>query len=573
MHRLSSSHALALFASICFGGALTAAPPADELLRLTPRDVTFVVVVKDLRTHSAAIREGPFAEILSKSKLFQALLAKPEIKHLDAVTEQISRTLHTDWTQVRDDLIGDAVVLAYRGVAPGSPDKESGLLLTWTRNAEFATQIIERMTAVQKESGELKEVETRSYQGASYVRRVKAQGADEFLFRKGAVLALSSQEEMIRRIIELDSQAPVNQQPPLARELESLRVQDAAVALWLNPRYFDKELNENARKAAGGDAAFLTQFASYWKAVSGVALSIRLERYLELSLSIGARSDVLPASLKQVGATLNEASLLSAMFPSDSLATVTGKIDLQAFLTTLSGFLPADAWAALSGSAEQALGQVLGRKYIPQLASRIGPDWGICIMPPASEKALLPDLAIAVRIQPSEGGSLEKGILDAFDSLGILVRLRFNSQSDEPVRIETIQSKEGDIKYLSHEKLFLPGLRPAWSLRNGFLTIGTSPDAIERVIGSNQVSPPAGPNRFLTFSFRQWHSYLTSRRAALISFLPTVTELKADEVASGIDELTLLFELFDRLELVEESQQPGLLKLSLKLYPLQPLKK
>ena len=121
MRKFSANYSFAMVAGLFFAGMLAAAPPVDELLRLTPRDVTFVAVAKDLRNNAAAIQNGPFAEAFRQSKLAREIAANAEIKHLEETADQVGRALHTDWTRVRDDLIGDAVVLAYRGGPPGAP--------------------------------------------------------------------------------------------------------------------------------------------------------------------------------------------------------------------------------------------------------------------------------------------------------------------------------------------------------------------------------------------------------------------------------------------------------------------
>jgi hypothetical protein len=569
---------VALFALV-LGISASAKPHAragadDELMRLTPRDVTLAVVVKDLRGHSAALRDSPFAEAFRKSRLSQVLAEKPEIKHLEKLGEQLSQALKVDWTQIRDQLLGDAVVFAYRGGPPGKPEMESGLILTWAPDEKFVDGLLQQLDEVQKKSGELKQTESRNHKGLSYLRRVKSKGADEYLFRNGPVFAFSSQESMIRDVIELDLSAAKTVPSPLARDLDALNARDAAIALWLNPRYFDNEFSEKLRGASASDAAFLTGFANCWKALNGVVLTCRVDRHLELNLTAVGQKDSLPPALVRAAASLNDASALNRMFPTNALTAITGRLDLPATLQALSAVMAPDAWKSMSDSAGQGLAKVLGKKNLGELPAHIGPDWGICILPPAAKDGLLPDVVAAVRIKPTSDGALEKGILDACDVVATLARLNYNSQSDEPVRLETIQVEGGAIKYLAHDKLFPKGFRPAWTLHNGFLMIGTSPEAIQRV-DLRKADKPVGneANRFVVFSFRGWNEYLTARRGDLVAFLPKVTDAKGDEIGQQIDQVAMVFELLDRLELVDESSQSGQVKLSLKLFPAQPLKK
>ena len=58
--------------------------------------------------------------------------------------------------------------------------------------------------------------------------------------------------------------------------------------------------------------------------------------------------------------------------------------------------------------------------------------------------------------------------------LSTLARVQLNAKADEPVRVETLRKEGVEIKYLTHDKLFPPGFRPAYSLRDGFLVIATN---------------------------------------------------------------------------------------------------
>src|SRR4051794_4619791 len=90
-----------------------AAPPRDELLRLVPDDVGFCVVVQNLRERLAGLEQSPFAARLATTHLGRALRDAPEARKLLALDDQLRTHLHVSWAQLRDDVLGDAVVLAY----------------------------------------------------------------------------------------------------------------------------------------------------------------------------------------------------------------------------------------------------------------------------------------------------------------------------------------------------------------------------------------------------------------------------------------------------------------------------
>jgi hypothetical protein len=298
-----------------------------------------------------------------------------------------------------------------------------------------------------------------------------------------------------------------------------------------------------------------------------------LDQQIELNMAISVRKEALPPALLKFVSAFNEPSAVAAMFPADALASVTGRVDVPAFLEILSGVVTADAWKTLGANVEQGLMPVLGKKFLALLPQHLGPDVGFCLMPPAAKQGVLPDLAIVVRVKPSADGKLERAVLDGCDTLATLFRVQYGARSDEPIRLETVRENGFEIKCLVHEKLFPPGVRPAYALRDGYLILASSPEAILRLDVASAGKPPSsGPNRLVSVSTRNWRQYLTSRRTDLMATLAAMTAAKPDEVAGQIDRLLMLFELFDRLDLVNESNQPGQMRLSLKLQTVQPLK-
>src|SRR5439155_3628606 len=109
-------------------------------------------------------------------------------------------------------------------------------------------------------------------------------------YLRGPLLALTWQEGLLRRVIDLDRR-PAGGEPPVARELRLLGADRSLAALWVNPRAFQADLEAKAAASRGEEAAVLRTTLTYWKALDGIALSLALEKDLALSLAVRANPE------------------------------------------------------------------------------------------------------------------------------------------------------------------------------------------------------------------------------------------------------------------------------------------
>src|SRR5262245_5318715 len=178
--------ALSFVAVLALATPVSAAP-REELLRFVPEDVGFCLVVQDLRGHAAALADSEFFRHLRQSALGQAIVQDPEFLKLGEFEKVLEKHLGLSWAQLRDDVLGDAVVLADRPGPPGKPEQEQGLLLLRARDARLLADFIDRLNAVQKKSGEVQDIRSREHNGRKYYQRVEKKG-DNFYYLNGPVL-------------------------------------------------------------------------------------------------------------------------------------------------------------------------------------------------------------------------------------------------------------------------------------------------------------------------------------------------------------------------------------------------
>src|SRR5712691_1317204 len=278
---------------------LFAADPVAEVLRLTPKETSLGLLVRDLRGHYHTVANGPLAEAFRATPAGKGIAAAPELLQIDEFGVKVSKILGMDLSQLRDDVFGDAVVFAYANGDPAKPQPESALLLTWARDPKIAAQMLDRLNEAQKKSGELKSVVAIKHQGQTFYHRSKqpGKGPDEYYFQRDSVVAFSQQETAIRQVIDLDRAAA----PAPIVLLERYEADKAFATLWVNPRSFDAELERKLKMAEPGDAAFLQTFQQIWKATDGFAITLRLEKHLELNVNVVTRPDELPPAMRRIG--------------------------------------------------------------------------------------------------------------------------------------------------------------------------------------------------------------------------------------------------------------------------------
>ena len=198
---------IGLYADEGLGAASSAPAAAENLLRLAPSDAAAVLSVEGLRDH--------YTE-LSNSKLVQGLLRLPTIKswldsdrfrQLVAAQFQIEAFLHTTLAEIRDDLLGDAVVLSLQlSNGPAGDEEARGLLLLKARNRDLLDRLVRLVNEAQLASGELDRLGDGAWKGVSYRIRIypapSGRVSEYFVYFDDGSFAMSNAESLIRDVID-----------------------------------------------------------------------------------------------------------------------------------------------------------------------------------------------------------------------------------------------------------------------------------------------------------------------------------------------------------------------------------
>ena len=219
---------LALAALLLSALPLTAAP-RDELLRLVPDDVGFCLVIQDLRTHADNLAHSPFAAQFAKTTFGVSLSTSPELAKISDFEQELKKHFGVTATQLRDEIYGDALAFAFRPSPAGKPEGEEGVFLLRARDKVLLARLITQLNDVQTKAKELKAVVEHKHDGVTYVARVGAT-TTHFYYLNGPVLAYSSQESMLKRVIDLDRR-DAGSAPAIGRDMRRLEVHEAMLTL------------------------------------------------------------------------------------------------------------------------------------------------------------------------------------------------------------------------------------------------------------------------------------------------------------------------------------------------------
>ncbi|HEV3203648.1 MAG TPA: hypothetical protein VGY77_04665 [Gemmataceae bacterium] len=559
--------------SILVGPAF-ALSPRDELLRLVSDDVGFCFIVQDLGNQSESFLNSPFIEQFNSSALGLAVRAAPETRKLMETATYFQKQLQIDWVGLRKDILGDAVVLAYWPGPSGKPDAEQGLALIRARDSQVLATMMDRLNEVQKQAGT--PTMPRKHNGTDYICWGESKGALCY-YRNGPVLAVSHSESALHRVIDLDRQASSKEEPRLTKQMKQLGVDKTLAALLVNPRVFDPEMERKAALARGPESFVLKTLVNYWKALDGIALYGRIRKTdLELGMVIQAGTDRVPGPMRKMFIKDLQASELWRYFPENALLAVAGRVDSLALTEFVSGFIPEEGRKAIRETVDRAAGAAFDKDVV-DILPYIGPDWGLCILAPApAETTVFPHLIAALRILPGEKNNpMDQIALNALNAFSLVAVFSYNSNHQDQLSLKTLDRDNVKIKYFTNEKLFPPGIQPAYAWKDGFLIVASSPSAIQSFHASPSTTETAGsPSEIpvLRLSVREWRRFLKVHSDGLASFIAEKDQITKEDAVRRLKDLITGFELLDRVEIGQRSS-PDQFTMVLRLRPAKPLQK
>src|SRR5260370_40851839 len=103
---------------------------------------------------------------------------------------------------------------------------------------------------------------------------------------------------------------------------------------------------------------------------------------------------------------------------------------------------------------------------------------------------------------------------------------------------------------------FPPGLKPAFALRDGFLVLASSPEAIRQFSSKDPKALPLKTAELpmLRLSLKEIRRFLKERREPLLAFLAQKNQISKEEMIQQLDGLIAGTQIFEQVEI---TQMPG----------------
>jgi len=548
------------------------ANPTQDLLRGVPPECTLCLVAQDFKGHSQRIAESPFAARLKKSDLGKTLLNADALQKVFDLEKVLTGSLGITFEELRDGILGDSVLYAYRPGTAAKSDEDAGILMLKARDPKALAKLVESLNDVQTKSGELKAVVEVKLGKLAYFRREKDGGETEFYFVREGVLAFSRDESLVEKALALDAAPP--RVAPFLEAYDRLKLEKAALAAIFNPRPLDAELKAKLAAAKDDNAkAFLKQFARIWSATQAAALALELDGDGELALHAAFDPKLLPAELKPFLGTPKGSAIWSAI-PKDALFALAGRLDLPQVLSLGKAFLSDSGLRGLSDLLDKRIAPAVGKDALPDLLKGIGPDWGLWLTAPTEkDKGTLPELTVALRVRAADskdnalGDALRMGLDFAFQTL----RVEYNRTHDDQFTLKQIKDDAGTISHLENAKLLPAGVRPAYAQRGDFFLLASSPDAIRR-FDATRAAPKEDAGLLLRIGWAALDHYLKAHGEDAAKALAALSGKSADDVLKEFRELGQVIELLQSLD-VRRTGTIESTKWSLKLKLAAPLQK
>ncbi len=390
---------LALAAASVGGRARAAYPPAvvEDLLRLVPADASLVLTIEGLRDHVRSIGASRLAADLRRLPAVKSWLESEKYRHWKRSCSEIEASLGVKLADLRDQVLGDAVVLVLRlpADAPPDPSRARGLLLLRARDPALLVRLIDVINSSQRGSGELARVQDRRRAGTTYYVREFPENSGRppewYVGYPDGTFAFSNSEAMIQAVVDRKPPGPSpprvgstnvekpKEVGPCLGDLPKLaavrrRLPDRALArLYVDPRAIERLLTMAPRPAKPADDRVVATLERHLASVeyAGAALVWRDDAIVVHAVETLDASRV-DGWLRRWAGDSRACRAELRRVPKTAIALAAAHVDATALREAIDRVTPEGDHQRLRNMEALATGLLLGQ----DLASRVLPVLG-----------------------------------------------------------------------------------------------------------------------------------------------------------------------------------------------------
>lgn len=545
---------------VAVSAASRGAGPAEPLLRLVPSDAGVTLVVEDLRGHAREFFASPLAEGLGRLPAVRSWLASDRSRSLRSACRQIESLLGKPIVAIRDDLLGEAVVLTLRLPQHGRQEEARGMLLVRVRDRALLDRLIDGVNAAQKEKKELQTlVERASGNGSYWVREFPAatrRPAEYYTTLDDNTFAWSNSEEMVQGVIARGHGG----RDGLGGTAGFRQVRDrlparSAVSLFVDPRFLEGVMAASPRPPKAGDERVAAMLGRYVEALvylgaavewrpgspaSRPALLLHTEEVID--------PEKLPAWLRH-WASRPAARPRLAEVPAGVLAAASAHVDFLALDEMIGALTPSQGQPRLDNLRLVLSGLMLGRDLRSAILPNLGPGV-LAYLETQDAAGGAAGLSLVVSVDGIDNGG-EAGIAAALDNSlrTILAAYALHAKHGRgQLQVESRLAGEVPVTALSPSSPF------AYAVGHGRLVLARTAESVARAVSAERPAARhfldlqaryfAGSETFLCADLEALHRFANSHRGAIARRIAAKHRSNPDDTRRDLDQALALMALF-----------------------------
>ena len=545
--------ALVLGLTLFGAAAARAEAPAEALFRLLPPEAGLTLAVEDLRGHSRDFFASPLAGGLRQLPAVRAWFASDRFKRFDQARRQIEQVLGENIGTIRDELLGDAVVLSLNLAPDQRPDQASGLLLVRVRDRGLLDRLIQGFNAAQTKSGELARVAEHQHHAVSYTSREFRPGTkptEYYTVLPDRTLVWSNSEALVQGVIDrtLGKVAGLSADPRF-RKVRQRLPERVAVSLFADPRFLERIAAASAHgPRKPGEERTMAMLERYMKALDYVGAGFQWREGLLLHVEETSDPERLDPWIRQMAAHPGKVDPRLRRVPPSALAVVTADVDFAAILEGLRLLVPETDQVRFDNLMLAMSGVMLGQDVASAILPQLGPGATITLERPkegSGSDRLGRVLAVTLDGEPNVAAAVDNGLktLLAFSALNA-------KRGDGQTRVESRTVGGVKVTALSEASPF------AYAVAEGRLFVGSTPEAVARAASAGadgaasarveEVRAECFPRAetFAWVDLRALHEFASSHRQQVARRLAARQKRDEANSARDLDQALALIKLF-----------------------------